>query len=121
MNSRDRPKNPAAVALGKLAAASRTPEELRAQASKAGRAAAEQMKQRSPLERRLIAQRANRTRYLNPPWLRKKAAPVAPAGSQDEPAPAVAPGIAELYAMIENASDDALAALAERITRAPSS
>lgn len=113
-------KDPAAVALGKRRQASMTPEERRAFVELGGAAAAEANRRRSPLERRMIAQKANRTRRLNPPWLRAAAAPAVAPGAPADASNAVEkqearPDLAELAALIDAADDAAIAALDARM------
>lgn len=72
-------KDPAAVALGKRRIAKMTPEQLRA-FHKAG---SDALRRRSPLERRLTAQRSALTRRMRPKWM--AGAHAAPSGSPGEP------------------------------------
>jgi hypothetical protein len=118
-DGKPRSKDPAAVALGRKRAAKMTPEEFAAFQRAGTEAAREANARRSPLERRMIAMRAWRTRWTGPAWMRaaqKKSERNTPA--QDHPVSHVADQAAELARMIEQAGEDALEALRAQLTRA---
>ena len=117
-------KDPAAVALGKRRQASMTPEERTALAKAGAEAARPYMAALTPMERRMRTAKGNRTRRLNPPWLRAAAAsavaPGAPAEAvKAEPRAAAGSGIAAelaaLAALIDAADDAAIAELETRM------
>lgn len=116
-------KDPAAVALGKRRQASMTPEQRSALAKAGAEAARPYMAALTPMERRMRTSKGNRTRRLNPPWLRAAAssadAPGAPADAVKAETSGIAAELAALAALIDAAGDDAIAALADRVFAPP--
>ena len=122
MASNSAPKDPHAVALGRKRQAGKTPAE-RAEFARIGSAAAREANaRRSPVERRMIAMKAARTRRLAPAWLRRleqRNAAKQAVSVSSTPAP-IAEQAAELEQLIEQLDDETLWQLAARIN-APSS
>lgn len=104
----EKPKDPAAVALGKKRQASMTAEE-RLQWARAGAKATNAWQaKRSPLERRESARKGVRTRRLMPTWMRKSNQPSV---VSIQPTAPVADAT-ELATLLDGASDEAIALLA---------
>ena len=107
----ERPKDPAAVALGKRRIAKMTPEEQRAFHKKGSDA----LRRRPPLERRLTAQKSALTRRMGPAWMRKQISQAEPSATPT-PAPAVDPADAlDLAKQLNTADDEILRVLAEQL------
>lgn len=117
-------KDPAAVALGKRRQASMTPEQRTALAKAGAEAARPYMAALTPMERRMRTSKGNRTRRLNPPWLKTAAASASAPGAPAEAVKAeqraaagsgFAAELAALAALIDAADDAAIAELETRM------
>lgn len=124
MRRDDKPKDPAAVALGRRRQAAVTPDERAAFGKLGADASADANKRRTPEERRRIARRAALTRRMQPTWMaemeRRRRAADPPGGlsvATPPPVPVADPpletdALADLARMIDDLSDEALTAAA---------